>query len=193
MLTAIFTQRRVQTRTQISVKALVAAAVVALAVILPQLAHLAVGPQAGVLLLPMYLPVLLGGCLLGVKWGVAAALLSPIFSYLVTSAAGSAMPALSRLPFMMAELAVFALVCGLFSNKIMQHSGFAFLAVLLAQLCGRLTFLGLVAAFSAVTPLTPALVFGQIKTGLLGLALQAVLVPILVLLLKKALQTEPEK
>lgn len=74
MLTAIFTQRRVQTRTQISVKALVAAAVVALAVILPQLAHLAVGPQAGVLLLPMYLPVLLGGCLLGVKWGVAAAL-----------------------------------------------------------------------------------------------------------------------
>lgn len=120
-------------------------------------------------------------------------LLSPIFSYLVTSAAGSAMPALSRLPFMMAELAVFALVCGLFSNKIMQHSGFAFLAVLLAQLCGRLTFLGLVAAFSAVTPLTPALVLGQIKTGLLGLALQAVLVPVLVLLLKKALQTEPEK
>ena len=51
--------------TKITYKALVSVGLIALAVILPQLIHLALGQPGGVKWLPMYLPVLIGGCLLG--------------------------------------------------------------------------------------------------------------------------------
>ena len=81
MMEQVLTGRRVSFRMKVTVKALVAMSIVALAVGLPQLAHMAAGAQAGVRWLPMYLPVLLGGCLLGAGWGVGvglAALLQPV-------------------------------------------------------------------------------------------------------------------
>ncbi|HAY97097.1 MAG TPA: hypothetical protein DCY23_02100, partial [Ruminococcaceae bacterium] len=76
-------------KVKITVKALISAGIIALALILPQLAHLTFGQSAGIMLLPMYLPVLLGGCLLGSLWGAAIGLLSPIASFVITSAIGS--------------------------------------------------------------------------------------------------------
>lgn len=176
--------RQVSFKLGITVKALISAGIVALAVLLPQLAHLALGEQAGMRFLPMYLPVLLGGCLLGWQWGLGIGLLSPLVSYLITSAAGSPMPALARLPFMMAELAVFAVVCGVFSDKIARNGLMAFPAVLLAQLGGRSVFLLSAAAFSGVSPLNAAMVWSQIQTGFAGLLIQAVLAPVIIIGLK---------
>ena len=176
--------RQVSLKLSITVKALISAGIVALAVLLPQLAHLALGEQAGMRFLPMYLPVLLGGCLLGWQWGLGIGLLSPLVSYLITSAAGSPMPALARLPFMMAELAVFAVVCGVFSDKIAKNGLMAFPAVLLAQLGGRSVFLLSAAAFSGVSPLNAAMVWSQIQTGFAGLLIQAVLAPVIIIGLK---------
>lgn len=176
--------RQVSFKLGITVKALISAGIVALAVLLPQLAHLALGEQAGMRFLPMYLPVLLGGCLLGWQWGLGIGLLSPLVSYLITAAAGSPMPALARLPFMMAELAVFAVVCGVFSDKIAKNGLMAFPAVLLAQLGGRSVFLLSAAAFSGVSPLNAAMVWGQIQTGFAGLLIQAVLAPVIIIGLK---------
>ncbi len=176
--------RQVSFKLGITVKALISAGIVALAVLLPQLAHLALGEQAGMRFLPMYLPVLLGGCLLGWQWGLGIGLLSPLVSYLITSAAGSPMPALARLPFMMAELAVFAVVCGVFSDKIAKNGLMAFPAVLLAQLGGRSVFLLSAAAFSGVSPLNAAMVWSQIQTGFAGLLIQAVLAPVIIIGLK---------
>lgn len=176
--------RQVSFKLGITVKALISAGIVALAVLLPQLAHLALGEQAGMRFLPMYLPVLLGGCLLGWQWGLGIGLLSPLVSYLITAAAGSPMPALARLPFMMAELAVFAVVCGVFSDKIARNDLMAFPAVLLAQLGGRSVFLLSAAAFSGVSPLNAAMVWGQIQTGFAGLLIQAVLAPVIIIGLK---------
>lgn len=176
--------RQVSLKLSITVKALISAGIVALAVLLPQLAHLALGEQAGMRFLPMYLPVLLGGCLLGWQWGLGIGLLSPLVSYLITSAAGSPMPALARLPFMMAELAVFAVVCGVFSDKIARNGLMAFPAVLLAQLGGRSVFLLSAAAFSGVSPLNAAMVWSQIQTGFAGLLIQAVLAPVIIIGLK---------
>lgn len=76
---------------------------------------------------------------------------------------------------------MFALIAGLFSNKISKHSWVAFPAVLLAQICGRAFFVLLVALFQNVTPFTTAMILTQIKTGLTGFAIQAVLVPLLVM------------
>ena len=176
--------RQVSFKLGITVKALISAGTVALAVLLPQLAHLALGEQAGMRFLPMYLPVLLGGCLLGWQWGLGIGLLSPLVSYLITAAAGSPMPALARMPFMMAELAVFAVVCGVFSDKIARNGLMAFPAVLLAQLGGRSVFLLSAAAFSGVSPLNAAMGWGQIQTGFAGLLIQAVLAPVIIIGLK---------
>lgn len=176
--------RQVSFKLGITVKALISAGTVALAVLLPQLAHLALGEQAGMRFLPMYLPVLLGGCLLGWRWGFGIGLLSPLVSYLITAAAGSPMPALARLPFMMAELAVFAVICGVFSDKIAKNGLMAFPAVLLAQLGGRSVFLLSAAAFSGVSPLNAAMVWSQIQTGFAGLLIQAVLAPVIIIGLK---------
>lgn len=176
--------RQVSFKLGITVKALISAGIVALAVLLPQLAHLALGEQAGMRFLPMYLPVLLGGCLLGWQWGLGIGLLSPLVSYLITAAAGSPMPALARLPFMMAELAVFAVICGVFSDKIARNGLMAFPAVLLAQLGGRSVFLLSAAAFSGVSPLNAAMVWSQIQTGFAGLLIQAVLAPVIIIGLK---------
>lgn len=184
MIENVLRSRQVSFKLGITVKALISAGIVALAVLLPQLAHLALGEQAGMRFLPMYLPVLLGGCLLGWQWGLGIGLLSPLVSYLITAAAGSPMPALARLPFMMAELAVFAVVCGVFSDKIAKNGLMAFPAVLLAQLGGRSVFLLSAAAFSGVSPLNAAMVWSQIQTGFAGLLIQAVLAPVIIIGLK---------
>lgn len=184
MIESVLTRKQATVRTKIAVKSLVSVGIIALAVILPQLAHFVVGAQAGVKWLPMYLPILLGGCLLGSRWGLAVGMLSPLASFVITSAAGEAMPALTRLPFMMAELAVFAFVCGLFSEKIEKNALMAFPAVITAEIVGRAFFLLMVAVFHSFTPLTTAMVFGQIKTGLVGLAVQAVIAPAAVIGLK---------
>lgn len=181
MIESVLVRRNVTLRVKVTVKMLVSLAVVALAVLLPQLVHLAAGAQGGVQWLPMYLPVLLGGCLLGWQWGLGVGVLSPLVSFAVTALAGDPMPAAARLPYMMAELAVFAAVSGLFSNKIVRNGWMAFPAVLLAQVAGRLTFLALAAVFQAVSPLTAAAVWSQIQTGLLGMVAQAVVVPFLVM------------
>ena len=181
MIESVLARHNVKPGVKIAVKTLISAGVVALAVILPQIVHLFAGAQGGVRWLPMYLPVLLGGCLLGWRWGLGVGLLSPLVSFAVTSLAGNAMPAAARLPYMMAELTAFAAVSGLFSEKIARNGWMAFPAVLLAQVSGRLFFLALAAAFQGGSSLSAAVVWSQIQAGLLGLVLQAVVVPFLVM------------
>lgn len=178
---------------KITVKSLISAGIIALAVILPQIAHLALGAKAGIMLLPMYLPVVLGGCLLGPVWGLGIGLLSPVASFIITSFLGNPMPALARLPFMVAELAVFATVSGLFSKKIAKNALYAFPAVILSELAGRLSFLALAALFQNRTPFNVPMIWGQIKTGVVGLVIQAVLVPLAVMCLKELLDKEQNK
>ncbi|MDE7296421.1 MAG: hypothetical protein K2N84_04070 [Clostridia bacterium] len=190
MIENVLTRKGFSLKLKITVKSLISVGIVALAVILPQLVHLVAGQAGGVEWLPMYLPVLLGGCLLGSVWGLGVGVASPIVSFLITLAFGNAMPALARLPFMVAELAVFGAVTGLFAKKIAGNGWLAFPAVLLAQVAGRTTFMMLVLIFQSVTPFTPALIWSQIQTGLLALVLQAVLVPFLVMGLKLLLDKD---
>lgn len=177
MIENVLTRKNLSFKWKVTVKSLISVGVIALAVILPQLVHLAAGVQGGVRWLPMYLPVLLGGCLLGSVWGLGIGVLSPIVSFLITLAFGNPMPALARLPFMIAELAVFAAVSGVFSEKIAANGWLAFPAVLLAQIAGRSVFMLSAFIFRSFTPFTPAIIWAQVQTGLLGLILQAALIP----------------
>ena len=190
MIESILQQRSVRARTRITVKTVLAAGLVALAVLLPQLVHVALGAPGGVRWLPMYLPVLLAGCLLGPAWGLGVGVLSSLCSFALTSLWGAAMPAAARLPYMVVELAVFAAVSGAFSKKIAENAWAAFPAVLLAQVAGRLVFLAVAAVFQSVSSLSAALVWSQIETGLVGLVLQAVVAPLLVIGVRALLRRE---
>lgn len=187
MIENVLVRKNLSLKLKITVKSIISAGIIALAVILPQLVHLALGQAGGALWLPMYLPVLIGGCLLGWTWGLGIGIASPVVSFLITLAAGNPMPVLARLPFMIAELAVFAAVSGLFAKKISQNGWMAFPAVILAQVAGRSVFMLLVLIFQSVTPFTPAVIWSQIQAGLLGMVLQAVLVPFIVMGLKPVL------
>ena len=187
MLDKALTQRDASISKRITIKSLVSLFLIALAVALPQLVHLALGQPGGVQFLPMCLPVLVGGCLLGARRAVAVGAMSPVVSYLLTSIAGAPMPALPRLPFMIAELTVFALVAGLFSRKIAENGLWAFPAVIAAQIAGRAVFLGAVALFQGVSPFTVPMIWSQIVAGLPGLAIQAVLVPLMIIALRAVL------
>lgn len=194
MLESILAKRNVSTKAKITIKSLISAGLIILAVGLPQLVHLIAGASGGMTWLPMYLPVLIAGCLLGKWWGLGIGITSPIVSFLFTSfILGSPMPALIRLPFMVCELAVFGLVTGLFSKKIMENHWIAFPAVLAGQLSGRAVFITLVAIFQSVSGLSVATVWGQIVDGLAGIVLQAVLVPIIIIGLELLLERKNEK
>lgn len=192
MIEQVLTRHNAALRVKITVKTLISAGVIALAVILPQLVHLALGAPGGVQWLPMYLPVLLGGCLLGWKWGLGVGMLSPVVSFAITSLIGNPMPVATRLPYMIVELAVFAAVSGLFSRSIAKNGWMAFPAVLLAQVAGRLTFLVVAAIFQSVSPLSAATVWSQIQTGLTGMVLQAVIVPFVVMGLRLLLMRDKQ-
>lgn len=187
MLENVLTKQNATTRKKLTLNAVLSVGLIALAVVLPQIVHIALGQPGGVQLLPMYLPVLIGGCLLGWKWALAVGVLSPVVSFVFTSLMGNPMPALPRLPFMMAELAVFALVSGLFSKKIYENGLWAFPAVILAQLAGRAVFLGLVAIFQSVAPFSVEMIWGQICAGWPGLLIQAIVVPLLIIAIRAIL------
>ena len=107
-------------------------------------------------------------------------ILSPVASFAFTSLfLGSAMPAAERLPFMIAELAVFGLVSGLMSRKIASAPLMAFPAVICAQVAGRLVNFAATAIFGNGV----AAAWNTIASGLPGLYLQAAVVPLIVIAL----------
>lgn len=192
MLENVLKRNNATTKTKITVKALVSVGIIALAVILPQIAHIAVGADAGIKWMPMYLPILLGGCLLGAKNGAIVGLLAPVASYMLTASVGEAMPSLERLPFMMAELLVYAFVVGLFSEKVQANAIVAFPAVVLAQLSGRLAYIGLVALFGNFTVLNTSIVLSQIKSGVPGLVAQAIIAPVIIIALRRVMNKKAQ-
>lgn len=190
MIESILVKREAKAKTKLTVKSLLSVGLVALATILPMLVHLAVGAQGGMVWLPMYLPVVIGGVLLGTLWGVGIAATSPLVSFIITSIVSSPMPALSRLPFMIVELVVFALVCGLFSKLIAKKVWVTPIAVVSSIVAGRLVFLALVAIFESVSSLSVSMVLSQIVAGWPGVIMLVALTTILTLILNKTLNRE---
>ncbi len=190
MIENVLSRKGVSLGRKVTVKSIISVGIVALAVGLPLIVHAIAGAAAGAQWLPMYLPVVLGGCLLGAAWGAGIGVLSPVVSFLITRAAGNPMPAILRLPYMAVELAVIGAVAGLFAKKIVENGFAAFPAVILSLVAGRAVFMLTVAIFQNVSPLQPAAVWAQIKTGALAVVVQSVVVPAIVIGLKKLIVKE---
>lgn len=165
-----------------------AAVLLAIAVLLPMLFH-AFG--AGNQFLPMHIPALLAGFALPLPYAVLCGALMPVLSSLLTG-----MPAVfPMMPLMAVELAVYALCASIFYRKLRWN---VYVALLLAMICGRLaagfmSFL-LASLFSAQFAAIGFAYIGQIiVTGVIGIVIQVVVLPPLVLLLQKAKLIRPEQ
>ncbi len=141
-------------------------------------------PNAGMIFLPMHLPILLCGLICGWQAGFVCGIVTPLLSSLLTS-----MPPMAKLPGMLCELAVYGLVAGILIQTIKTKSTVAnlYLSLIGAMVCGRLVS-GLVNAlfFSAGAYSLQAWLTTSFITALPGIAAQLVVLPALVLLLKKA-------
>lgn len=137
------------------------------------------GSAMGETFLPMHLGVLAAGLLAGPCAGAIVGVLSPVASMLLTG-----MPAVTVLPFMTVELAGYGLAGGLLAKTQLPEIG----KLLLAQLTGRAVraVAVLVAAYGFGSPVAVSSIWTTVITGLPGLALQWLALPLLVTFLRRA-------
>lgn len=146
---------------------------VCLGLIIPYVCSHAFGVP-GTVLLPMHLPVLLCGFFCGPRYGALCGLVVPVLSCLVTGMP----PPWPMLPIMACELFAYGFVSGLCRHKFRLP---LFVSLPAAMLAGRVVY-GLVfglLTLVATGPFKALPVWGAITTGLPGIALQAVLVPVI--------------
>lgn len=168
------------TKRRLSVKAQIVAALAAViaAVALPQILHIlgastGLGSSLGEIFLPMHLPIMLVGLIAGPFAGAAAGLAAPLLSSLLTS-----MPAAGLLPFMMIELCVYGLAAGALRSANIP----VVLKVLAVQIAGRAVRAGAIClavyAFG-YDKIGVAIIRTSITVGLIGIALQLALIPLI--------------
>ena len=155
---------------------------VALGVVLPQALHAV--PNAGNVLLPMHIPVLLCGLTCSWGYGLACGVLPPLMSHLV-----SGMPPAAVLPAMVCELAAYGLISGLAAKYIRtgKRTADVYIQLISAMLIGRVVY-GLANAliFRAGAYSMEVFVTAAFVTALPGIVIQLVLLPALILVLEKA-------
>ena len=158
-----------------------AALLVGVGLLLPPLFHLIGGQAAGSVLLPMHLPVLLAGLLFGPGMGAVVGGMTPLLSFLL-----SGMPTAAKLPFMLLELSVYGTVSGMccVRGRLPIPAG-----LLLAQIVGRLANALLLWVASGLLSLPvsgPEAVLAALVTGLPGLVVQWLVLPLVARILKKS-------
>lgn len=147
---------------------------VAFGILIPALFHMF--GTAGSIFLPMHIPVLLAGFLLGSRNGLLVGVLTPILSSLLTSMP----PLFPILPIMVFELAVYGFTGGYFYHACKMS---VFKSLLAAMAAGRIAAMAgaFLLMYGLGVKLSPLFyVSGAIVTGLPGIVLQLLLVPLLV-------------
>ena len=161
---------------------MIAAVCAALCVVLPMAFHMI--PNAGSMLLPMHIPVLLCGFVCGWPFGLACGLLGPVISSLLTG-----MPPAAVLPGMACELMVYGLVTGLLYRRVKTGRRIwnVYITLLTAMICGRICSGVLNAAiFRAGAYSLEIWLAASFTTALPGIVIQLVVIPILLAALEKS-------
>jgi hypothetical protein len=147
------------------------------AIVLPQLFHLAgwVGPA----FLPMHIPVILSGIILGKKYGVITGIAAPILSTALTG-----MPvAFPVLPILILELGTYGLVAGYLSKETkLSILPTLLITMILGRLSYAIMFFGIKYLFmpeisNAISPISASI------TGLPGILIQILAIPVIVKML----------
>ena len=153
----------------------------ALCVVVPMAFH--VIPNAGMIFLPMHIPVLLCGMLCGWPYGLTCGLLGPLLSSIITS-----MPPAATLPAMMVECAVYGAVAGVLMKHVRTGKLYAdlYIALVPAMLAGRV--ISGVAKALIFAPGTTLAAWATVSfvTALPGILIQLILIPALIFALERA-------
>ncbi|HJA35013.1 MAG TPA: ECF transporter S component [Firmicutes bacterium] len=162
------------TRRKETFRLVLAAMFAAFGVLLPSVFHMF--NMGGPIFLPMHIPVLLCGLVCGWKYGLLVGLIVPFLSSF------TGMPVLYPTGVvMMLELATYGCVIGLVSQK--QNT---LLSLVTAMLCGRLVSgLANVVLLGVGNYGIQAFVTASFVTALPGIVIQLVLIPAVMLLLKR--------
>ena len=152
---------------------------VALGILLPQAFHI-FGTNGGGIFLPIHIPVLMAGILLGPYYGGLIGVLVPVLSSILTG-----MPPVPKVYFMIVELAAYGIVTGVMIRKTNVY-----VSLLTAMVAGRLIYgISLVFGVKILHFTAPfanqAAFLGGIVSGIPGIVIQILVIPALYMALKK--------
>lgn len=141
-------------------------------------------PQIGSMLCPMHIPVLLAGYICGGPWGFVIGLIAPILRSLIFG-----MPPMFPTAVSMAfELAAYGLVAGVLHKLLPPKKWCIYISLLLAMIAGRMVWglamfvcMGLKGTTFGMT----AFLAGAVYNAIPGIIVQIILIPIIVMLLKR--------
>lgn len=151
---------------------------IAFGIILPMIFHTV--NMAGPIFLPMHIPVLIGGFLLGPIYGGLVGLITPILSGLMTGMP----PIVPMMPIMAFELCAYGIIIGFLFNKTKN----TYISLIGAMIGGRL--FAMVGAFLVSITIAPQVnpvifIFGNLAQAIPGMLIQIVFIPILVKFMTK--------
>jgi len=159
-----------------------AALMLALGMVLPFLTGQI--PSVGSRLLPMHIPALLTGYISGPMYGLLVGFVMPLFRSMIFG-----MPPMFPTAVAMAfELATYGFIAGLLYRRMNKNTGNIYLSLIIAMIIGRFVW-GLVSYVlyglgeSAFT--WQIFTAGAFVNALPGILIQLILIPVLVLALKK--------
>lgn len=172
------------TQKNLTVRRMVAAALcLALCMVLPFLTGQI--PQIGSALSPMHIPVLLAGFLCGPWWAMAVGAAAPLLRFALFG-----MPPIFPTGVAMCfELAAYGLVSGLLYARLPKKASNVYVSLLVAMVAGRVVWGIARAALSGVAgqPFTwAAFLAGAFLNAVPGIILHILLVPVIVLALRRA-------
>ncbi len=151
-------------------------------IVLPRVFHVLAGASSGATFLPMHIAVLIAALLFGATSASIVAGSSVIFSYLLTG-----MPTAERLPYMLIELIIYAILLSIFNKKFNSY-----ISLITTIIVGRVFYS--VILFIAINvfglPTYGISVIQSIQTGLPGIAIQLACVPIIAKVIKKGINLD---
>lgn len=145
-------------------------------------------PNVGRMLLPLHLPVLIGGMICGPYWGLALGGILPILRSLVFG-----MPPMMPTALCMAfELAAYGFFTGFLREKLPKTMPMLFVSLIVSMLLGRIVW-GLASivfyGFAAKTFTWQLFMAGAFINAIPGILLQLVIVPPVVVAVEKAIKS----
>ena len=147
-------------------------------------------PLIGKSLLPMHIPVLLGGFVLGPIYGLLLGILTPLTRSILFSAPVFFPSGLS----MMFELGAYGFFSGLFYCKLFKKKNnlvYIYISLIIAMLLGRVVYgiFKLILSFVEMNKYTFAIfISGAFTNAIPGIILQLILIPLIVKVIKKLLK-----
>ena len=155
----------------------------ALAMVLPFLTGQI--PQIGQALSPMHIPVFLCGFLCGWPWGMAVGFIAPLLRSMLFG-----MPAFFPGACSMAfELAAYGFLSGLLYAKLPKKTAYIYVTLLLSMIGGRIVWGAARYIFAGLQGSSfpfSAFIAGAVTNAIPGIILHIVLVPLIIIALKRA-------